>query len=131
MLLWMPLLAACHAYEVVPDEVFVTPRARPLQVGFAAPSPTCQSLGPVVGATRSAGYTTPDQHIAHAMDDARNKAAALGANYLQTQPPQLDTSPLVGAVGATVTGLAYLCPSGTPEATAYESANQQPSVSKR
>jgi hypothetical protein len=119
MLLWMPLVAGCHLGEVV-----VNPAARPIQVGFATPSPGCRNLGPVIGSTSGGTGTPTDEHIERALDDARNKAAALGANYLQTQPPQLKNTQY-GVMGATVMAIGYWCPPETPEAVAYARVRQQ------
>ncbi len=46
--------------------------------------------------------------IRAAINDARNKAAVLGASYLHTQSTQMVPSEL-GPTGATTTGTAYIC----------------------
>jgi hypothetical protein len=47
--------------------------------------------------------------IEYATNDARNLAAELGGNYLQTDPPQLGQSDGTTTT-ATVSGTAYKCP---------------------
>ncbi|WP_426752502.1 DUF4156 domain-containing protein [Myxococcus sp. Y35] len=71
----------------------------------------CKFLGTVIGQGGGAfggGYISNDQLMQYAMNDAQNKAAALGATHLQTTAPQLG-----GASGttttATVTGSAFAC----------------------
>jgi len=73
-----------------------------------APAPDCENRGTVIGETRGSTLTSAGQHTLRAVDDARNKAAALGANYLQTTTPQLTQSPY-GPTGAIVTGAAFAC----------------------
>lgn len=52
----------------------------------------CKYLGTVIGQGGGAfggGYISNDQLMQYAMNDAQNKAAALGATHLQTTAPQL------------------------------------------
>ncbi|QDE90917.1 hypothetical protein BHS06_19170 [Myxococcus xanthus] len=94
----------------------------------------CKYLGTVVGQGGGAfggAYISNDQLMQYAMNDAQNKAAALGATHLQTSAPQLG-----GASGttttATVSAAAFHCtakapsedatPVGAPAATASDSA---------
>jgi hypothetical protein len=77
-----------------------------------APPRGCTNRGAVVGETRGASTTAAGEHIRRAVDDARNRAAALGANYVQTTDPQLTQSEW-GPTGATVMGTAFYCVSDT------------------
>lgn len=79
-----------------------------------APGPECQNRGTVFGAARGANWTRADEHARRALDDARNKAAELGANYLQATPPQFTQSPQMGPTGATVMATAFSCVAPTP-----------------
>lgn len=76
----------------------------------------CENLGPVVGTGGGAllgGYVPNDKLVTYAMNDARNKAAALGATHITLSAPQLG-----GMEGttttATVSGVAYRCMPSQP-----------------
>ena len=71
------------------------------------PGPNCESRGEVTGESHLSGVP-PERLIRAAINDARNKAAAMGASYLHTQPTQLVPGEQ-GPTGATTTGTAYLC----------------------
>lgn len=95
----------------------LSPAARNVLPLAAAPPATCQNLGAVIGqggGMFGGAYVSNDSLMEYAMNDARNKAAALGATHVQLASPQLG-----GASGttttATVMGVAYRCP---PEANA-------------
>lgn len=78
------------------------------------PAPSeCKALGYVVGrggGTFGGGLITNEELIEYAMNDIRNKAAELGGNYLQHDPPTLGQGDGTTTT-ATITGTAYACPS--------------------
>jgi hypothetical protein len=105
--------------------VRISPSA-PVDHGFDPRS--CTSLGYLVGrggGSFGGGYISNDDLIAYAMNDLRNQAAALGANYVQHDTPQLGSSGGTAGGGsmttstATVSGSAYSCTtqSTAPQAT--------------
>lgn len=82
----------------------------------SAPGPDCESLGTVYG--RGGGLfgdlVANDALLEYAMNDARNKAAKLGATHLQFTAPQLGVMSSHGSTAtttATVVGVAFRCPS--------------------
>jgi hypothetical protein len=60
------------------------------------------------------GWVSNEQLVAYAMQDARNRAAAIGANKVQMGPPQLGVTGSskggMSTTSATVVGTAYRCP---------------------
>jgi len=92
-----------------------TPALSPSGAGVAVsrnPAPgTCSAVGYLVGeggGTFGGGWIPNDQLIDYAMNDLRNKAADQGANYVQSDPPQLGTGRGTTTT-VTVTGTAYRC----------------------
>lgn len=87
-----------------------------------APDAKCQSLGTVFGQGGGAlggAYIANAELMQYAINDARNKAAALGATHLQTTPPQFGTAGQGVTTTATVMGYAFRCPAdGQPGAAA-------------
>lgn len=78
----------------------------------------CENLGTVTGKGGGAwGEFVPNESlIEYAMNDARNRAAELGATHVTLSPPQLGGGN-GGISAATVTGFAYRCKdvrAGTP-----------------
>lgn len=74
--------------------------------------PNCQVLGMVTGqggGSFGGGWISNDRLIEYAMNDLRNKAAAMGATHVQASPPQLGQSEGTTST-ATVIGTAYRCP---------------------
>ncbi len=72
----------------------------------------CKPLGYVVGrggGTFGGGLLSNEDLIEYAMNDIRNKAGELGANYLQHDPPTLGQGDGTTTT-ATITGTAYTCP---------------------
>jgi hypothetical protein len=53
-------------------------------------------------------FVSNDQLVEYAMNDLRNKAAAKGATYVQSDPPQLGQGKGTTTT-ATITGTAYRC----------------------
>jgi len=77
-----------------------------------APPSQCQALGYVVGhggGTFGGGLISNEELIEYAMNDLRNKAAELGGNYIQHDPPTLGQGDGTTTT-ATITGTAYRCP---------------------
>ncbi|MGZ6124490.1 MAG: DUF4156 domain-containing protein [Myxococcales bacterium] len=104
----------------------LSPAARNVVPLAAAPPSACQNLGAVIGQGGGAfggAYVSNDSLMEYAMNDARNKAANLGATHVQLSAPQLG-----GASGttttATVMAVAYRCP---PEANAPAASSVAPS----
>ena len=106
----LPLLAGCAGLGevVVSDAGTASPPAR------TRPSGECENKGTIIGETRGGSTTSSRRAHARAVDDARNKAAVAGANYLQTTAPQL-TQSQHGPVGATVMGTGFYCKPGRYE----------------
>lgn len=76
------------------------------------PTPDCVSLKYLVGkggGTFGGAYVANEDLVEYAMNDLRNEAAQLGANYVQHDPPQMGHG---GGTTTTVTisGTAYRCP---------------------
>lgn len=85
----------------------------PAEQGYAKGS--CKNLGYIVGHGGGAlgGWVSNDELVQYAMNDLRNQAAELGANYLEHDSPQMGVTG--GTQGgsttttATVSGTAYHC----------------------
>ena len=79
-----------------------------------APSAECTNLGQVIGhggGFWTGGMTTNEDLALSAINDASNKAAALGATHIQNGAPQFAANR--GTTNsATVVGIAYNCPAG-------------------
>lgn len=87
-------------------------RGSTVQMADGAPA-GCANLGVVIG-KGGGGFgemVANEVLVEHAMNDARNKAAELGASHVALSPPQLGGSPVTSA---TVTGFAYRCEAGAP-----------------
>ncbi len=108
------LFSGCRMAELTPQGAEVaTSQSAPVDSGWKHAS--CRSLGYLVGrggGTGGGAYISNEQLVEFAMNDLRNKAAGLGANFIQHDSPQLGVS---GGDGgsvtstATVSGTAYLC----------------------
>lgn len=97
-----PLIAACATASLNPSAKHIISAQTP-------PVGSCQNLGSVIG--KGGGYFVGDyvpneKLVQYAMNDALNRAAALGATHIQMGPPQL-----AGAYSssATVVAVAYNC----------------------
>jgi hypothetical protein len=89
----------------------LSPAAAHVAVTRNAPPSSCATVGYLVGeggGTFGGGWISNDQLIEYAMNDLRNKAAAQGANYVQSDPPQLGSGRGTTTT-ATITGTAYRC----------------------
>ncbi len=90
-----------------------TSQSAPIDSGWDPES--CKSLGYIVGRGGGAfggGWISNDQLIEYAMNDLRNKASELGANFVQHDTPTMgqagsDNGSTTST--ATVSGTAYLC----------------------
>jgi hypothetical protein len=63
------------------------------------------------GGTFGGGWITNDKLVEYALNDLRNQAAKLGANYVQHDPPQMGSGDGTTTT-VTITGTAYLCAKG-------------------
>lgn len=76
----------------------------------------CKTLGLVTGKGGGAfggAYVSNEDLIEYAMNDLRNKAAALGATHVRNDPPQLGSGDGT-TTSVTITGTAYDCPLDIP-----------------
>ncbi|MBX3191039.1 MAG: DUF4156 domain-containing protein [Labilithrix sp.] len=103
------LVAACSTPDLTPEGARVT-------LSRNAPPAGCQEIKHLVGhggGTFGGEYIANDDLIEYAMNDLRNEAAEVGANYVQH-----DTPTLGGGSGttttATVSGTAFRCPDPAP-----------------
>jgi hypothetical protein len=81
----------------------------------APPSADCTNLGQVIGQGGgfwTGGITTNEDLALSAINDASNKAAALGATHIQSSAPQFAAGEKGTTNSATVVGIAYKCPGG-------------------
>jgi hypothetical protein len=89
----------------------LSPQGAHVAVTRNAPPPSCSPVGYLVGeggGTFGGKWISNDQLIDYAMNDLRNKAANQGANYVQSDPPQLGNGNGTTTT-VTVTGTAYRC----------------------
>ncbi|MBN1605899.1 MAG: DUF4156 domain-containing protein [Polyangiaceae bacterium] len=99
-----------------------TSQSAPVDSGWDPGS--CKSLGYVVGrggGSFGGGWISNDQLIEYAMNDLRNKAAELGANFVQHDTPtmgQAGSDSGSTTTTATVSGTAYLCERKAAKASA-------------
>jgi hypothetical protein len=90
-----------------------TAQSAPVDAGWDPAS--CRQLGYLVGRGGGAvggGWIPNEQLVAYAMNDLRNKAAAMGANYVQHDSPAMGVTGSNGSTTtstATVSGTAYQC----------------------
>jgi hypothetical protein len=113
------LASACVLGTLACATPSLSANAGKLVTGMTPPGPECDSLGAVIGqggGTFGGGWISNDQLTQYALNDAMNKAAERGANYLQLSPPQLG-----GGSGTTTTatemGFAFKCPPGANRAS--------------
>jgi uncharacterized protein DUF4156 len=111
------LLAACASSRLTAEgaQVAVPDTASAVQ----APA-HCRSLGAVVGMGAGpcgSGWVSKRDLAAFAMDDLRNKAAELGANYVEPQVPEFSVSGELHGTrtsSAAVRATAYRCDGAPP-----------------
>ena len=83
-----------------------------------APEKTCTAIKYIVGhggGTFGGGMIANDDLVEYAMNDLRNKAAKVGADYVQHDPPQMGHGDGTTTT-VTISGTAYKCgdaPAGT------------------
>ena len=90
----------------------LSPSGAQVAVSRNPPPPDCATVAYLVGeggGTFGGGWIKNDQLIDYAMNDLRNKASAQGANYVQSDAPQLGNGKGTTTT-ATITGTAYRCP---------------------
>jgi hypothetical protein len=89
----------------------LSPEGAHVAVTRNPPNPDCRALGYIVGeggGTFGGKWISNDDLIEYAMNDLRNKAAKLGASYVQSDPPQLGNGNGTTTT-VTITGTAYAC----------------------
>ncbi len=91
----------------------LSPAGSLVAISRQPPAPGCRAIGFLVGEGGGSGivggrWVPNDKLVAYAASDLRNKASALGSNYIQIDPPELGSS---GGTTSTVTisGTAYRC----------------------
>jgi len=91
----------------------LSPAAANVAAGRSAAPTGCKPLKYLVGkggGSFGGGLISNEDLIEYALNDLRNQAAELGANYVQHDPPQLGNSDGTTS-SVTITGTAYQCPS--------------------
>jgi Domain of unknown function (DUF4156) len=91
----------------------LSPEGAQVALSRRPPAPSCRELSYLVGEGGGSGigggrWIANDKLIEYATSDLRNKASALGSNYVQIDPPELGSSHGTTST-ATVTGTAYRC----------------------
>lgn len=103
----VPLLASACAYNQL------SARGSRVETLPSAPGADCQNLGIVIGKGGGAFglWVANEELMEYALNDARNKAAELGATSVVVTPPQLgvSTGEGGGVTTATVMAIAYRC----------------------
>jgi len=95
----------------------LSPEAARVAVSRNPPPADCSTVAYLVGeggGTFGGAWIKNDQLIDYAMNDLRNKASEKGANYVQSDPPQLGSGKGTTTT-VTITGTGYRCPA-RPEA---------------
>jgi hypothetical protein len=76
------------------------------------PGPDCTALKYLVGkggGTFGGDMVPNEDLVEYAMNDLRNKAAKLGADYIQHDPPMMGAGPKGVTTTVTISGTAYRC----------------------
>jgi hypothetical protein len=115
------LLACSRAELSSKGAQVITSQSAPIDSGYDPK--TCKHLGIVIGNGGGAfggGYMSNESLVEYALNDLRNKAANLGANFVQHDAPQFGVAGDHGSTTttATVTGNAYDCEGKASEAPA-------------
>jgi hypothetical protein len=90
----------------------LTPAAANVAAGRSAAGTGCKPLKYLTGkggGTFGGGFISNEDLIEYALNDLRNQASELGANYVQHDPPQLGSGDGT-TTSVTITGTAYQCP---------------------
>jgi hypothetical protein len=121
------LVSACAAGHLSPEAAAINVSANPPAQSGLDPS-RCQALASLVG---RAGWVPTQDLVDSAMKDLRNQAVALGANYLQHDPPKMGVSGNMGSSSTptTVSGIAYRCDGNDGGASGVASAESDASAS--
>ncbi len=101
--------------------------ARSVTASRNAPPPECEPKGYLTGrggGTFGGGLVSNEDLIEYALNDLRNQAAELGANFIQHDPPQMGSGDGTTTT-VTMTGTAYQCV-GAEAADAPKAAAAQP-----
>jgi hypothetical protein len=109
--LFAVLLATTSISVLACSTPALSPQAAHVAVTRNPPPSSCTTVAYLVGeggGTFGGGWIANDQLIEYAMNDLRNKAADRGANYVQSDPPQLGNGKGTTTT-ATITGTAYRC----------------------
>ncbi len=89
----------------------LTPSGAKVAATRNPPSADCTSLKYIVGkggGTFGGAYIANESLIEYAMNDLRNAAAKIGANYVQHDPPQMGSGDGTTTT-VTISGTAYRC----------------------
>lgn len=115
-------LLACSTAELSKKGAeIVTSQSAPVDSGYDPKS--CKHLGFVIGKGGGAlggEFIANENLVGYAMNDLRNKAANLGANFIQHDSPQMGVSGSnngTNTTTATVSGNAYFCSGAKTEKT--------------
>lgn len=102
-------LSACSAASLSTEGAKVAASRNPAPA-LCAPAGYLTGKG---GGTFGGAYISNEDLIEYAMNDLRNQAADLGANYVRSDPPQLGSGNGT-TTSVTITGTAYRCPKTAP-----------------
>jgi hypothetical protein len=126
-----PLLFGCASAHLSPEAAAVELSPSPPAQAGLDPS-HCQALAVLVGQAGDGfrGWVPGQDVVTTAMNDLRKQAAALGANYVQHDPPVPGTPGNMGSstIPTTVRGTAYRCDRNMGDAGAVASAEGDASV---
>lgn len=104
LVLAVPFVAGCSTEDLSPEGAKVTASRNP-------PATGCKEVGHVVGhggGTFGGEFISNDDLIEYALNDLRNKAAEVGGNYVQHDPPTLGEGDGTTTT-ATISGTAFRC----------------------
>jgi Domain of unknown function (DUF4156)/Short C-terminal domain len=99
----MRLVAGFLAWTLAGCATELTDAGQQVRFGKADPAGGCTELGPVFGSGLGGAYTNPEDKLSSAQNDLRNRAAALGANYVVMDAVGSDLH------GMSISGRAFRC----------------------
>jgi len=114
MLTLVPAVAAVALFATGCSTPALSPQGASVAVSRNPAPATCTAAGYIVGeggGTFGGAWVSNDDLVNYAMNDLRNKAANLGATYVQSDPPQLGSGKGTTTT-VTITGTAYRCSGG-------------------